>query len=132
MLESSIPSLSNYALLSAIWLGILLLGLFFKLIFPIYNIAIFQIQSGGSVEIKHASPWEEAVRLDAHSINNSLPDIYYIIVDGYGRSDLLKELFEYDNSTFLQFLSDRGFYVAEAAHSNYVQTSLSIASSLIF
>ena len=69
---------------------------------------------------------------DALPTKDSLPDIYYIIVDGYGRSDLLQELFDYDNSAFLDYLKDRGFYVAEDGHSNYVQTSLSIASSLNF
>jgi hypothetical protein len=60
------------------------------------------------------------------------PDIYYIIVDGYGRADVLKELYRFDNSDFIKFLTNRGFYVAGKAHSNYVQTGLSLASSLNF
>ncbi|HZD56325.1 MAG TPA: sulfatase-like hydrolase/transferase [Anaerolineales bacterium] len=58
------------------------------------------------------------------------PDIYYIILDGYGRADVLKELYGYDNSEFLEFLKARGFYVAEDSHSNYNQTALSLASSM--
>ncbi len=58
------------------------------------------------------------------------PDIYYIIVDGYARQDILKQLFNYDNSEFLNFLQQQGFYVAEDAHSNYDQTALSLSSSL--
>lgn len=60
----------------------------------------------------------------------SLPDIYYIILDGYGRSDVLDELYGVDNSEFINFLQNQGFYVAENSRSNYNQTVLSLASSL--
>lgn len=58
------------------------------------------------------------------------PDIYYIILDGYGRDDVLQELYGLDNSAFLDGLRERGFYVAGSSHSNYGQTSLSLSSSL--
>lgn len=60
----------------------------------------------------------------------NMPDIYYIILDGYGRADVLKDCYDYDNSEFIRFLEDRGFYVASASQSNYPYTSLSIRSSL--
>jgi hypothetical protein len=59
-----------------------------------------------------------------------MPDIYYIILDGYGRKDVLEELYGFDNSEFLTALMDRGFYVAEESFSNYNTTRLSLASSL--
>lgn len=59
-----------------------------------------------------------------------LPDIYYLILDGYGRADVLRELYGFDNSDFLSALTERGFFVAEASHSNYMQTALSLASSM--
>ena len=62
--------------------------------------------------------------------SNKLPDIYYIIVDGYARADILKEFYQYDNSKFLKYLSQRGFYVANKSSANYCQTLLSLASSL--
>ena len=58
------------------------------------------------------------------------PDIYYIILDGYGRQDILEALYEFDNSSFLNDLSARGFYVAHQSSSNYIQTMLSLSSSL--
>lgn len=58
------------------------------------------------------------------------PDIYYIILDGYGRQDILQELYEFDNSSFLNELATRGFYVAQESSSNYIQTMLSLSSSL--
>ena len=58
------------------------------------------------------------------------PDIYYIILDGYGRADALSEFFSFDNSSFLNALRQRGFYVADQSYTNYMQTFLSISSSL--
>jgi hypothetical protein len=58
------------------------------------------------------------------------PDIYYIILDGYARDDVLQERWKYDNSEFLQALQERGFYVARCSKSNFGQTELSLASSL--
>ena len=58
------------------------------------------------------------------------PDIYYIILDGYTRQDVLLDRFKYDNSEFLTGLSERGFYIPECAYSNYSYTSLSLTSSL--
>ncbi len=58
------------------------------------------------------------------------PDIYYIILDSYGRSDLLAQKFDYDNSQFLENLRQMGFYVADCAQSNYNRTDVSLGSSL--
>jgi hypothetical protein len=60
---------------------------------------------------------------------NNLTDIYYFILDGYNRADTL-EMMGYDNSAFLAFLRDRGFYVAECSRSNYPYTMNSTASAL--
>lgn len=58
------------------------------------------------------------------------PDVYYIILDAYGRQDALQEELGYDNSEFIKGLKERGFYVAECSQSNYAQTELSLTSSL--
>ncbi len=59
-----------------------------------------------------------------------MPDIYYIILDGYARQDVLNDLYNYDNSTLVAALRDRGFYIASQSQSNYIQTALSLDSSL--
>jgi hypothetical protein len=56
--------------------------------------------------------------------------VYYFILDSYGRDDLLKQAYGYDNSAFIQGLEERGFYVAECSQSNYVRTEISLGSSL--
>ncbi len=58
------------------------------------------------------------------------PDIYYIILDAYPRSDVLQKLFNHDNTYFLDALKAKGFYVPPKTTTNYPMTHLSLASSL--
>lgn len=59
-----------------------------------------------------------------------LPDIYYIVLDGYGRADILADIYDFDNSPLLEFFNNHDFYIAEGAFSNYNQTILSFPSAL--
>jgi hypothetical protein len=68
----------------------------------------------------------------ASSTSSTRPDIYYIILDGYGRQDILQNVMGYDNSAFLSELEGLGFYVAGCSQSNYAQTQMSLASTLNF
>ncbi len=58
------------------------------------------------------------------------PDIYYIILDGYGRKDVLDDIYGKRQNRLVPRLAEKGFYVAPLARSNYGQTLLSLASSL--
>jgi hypothetical protein len=58
------------------------------------------------------------------------PDVYVLLLDGYARSDILKERFAFDDSAFLDGLRQRGFDVASGSHSNYLVTNLSLPSFL--
>jgi hypothetical protein len=58
------------------------------------------------------------------------PDIYYIIADAYARADALQAYYGFDNREFLDWLEQRGFYIAGDSWSNYQSTYLSLASSL--
>ena len=60
---------------------------------------------------------------------DALPDVYFIVLDGYGRADVLEKDFGLDNSGFLNDLQKRGFYTAECSMSNYDQTELSFSST---
>jgi hypothetical protein len=62
--------------------------------------------------------------------DETLPDIYYFILDSYGRTDLLKKNLDYDNSDFIANLEKQGFYVAQCSQSNYPRTDVSLGSSL--
>jgi len=58
------------------------------------------------------------------------PDIYYIVFDRYGGERTLKEVYDFDNSEFINYLFDKGFYVANESRSNYAFTDLSLRSTL--
>lgn len=58
------------------------------------------------------------------------PDIYYIILDGYVRADVLEDFYDYDNSSFIGALEHRGFFVASDSRSNYLNTTYSLNTSL--
>lgn len=58
------------------------------------------------------------------------PNIYYIILDGYARADVLRDIYHYDNRPFLRYLARKGFYVAPRGLANYGQTVLSLAAAL--
>jgi len=68
--------------------------------------------------------------LSIEKTGDSRPDIYYIILDSYGRADILQKFYGFDNSEFLNYLEQKGFYIAEKSQSNYAQTRLSLSSSL--
>ena len=58
------------------------------------------------------------------------PNVYYIILDEYASSKVLKDIFDFDNQDFISQLNARGFHVTENSHSNYASTILSLTSSL--
>lgn len=60
----------------------------------------------------------------------SPPDVYYFILDSYGRADLLRQAYDYDNGDFIRALEARGFYVGRCSQSNYVRTEISLSSTL--
>jgi hypothetical protein len=59
-----------------------------------------------------------------------LRDIYYIVLDAYARTDVMREYYRFDNTPFLDHLRSRGFTVNASSTSNYCATALSISSSL--
>lgn len=61
---------------------------------------------------------------------SKLPDVYYIILDGYARSSTLEKVYNFDNSEFINYLENKDFYVANKSQSNYSLTHVSLASSL--
>ena len=94
-------------------------------------LVVLQVAAGG-----YAVAGRSSVAMDRPEIAvagdspDKLPNIYYLLIDGYARQDILKEIFHYDNSEFLQHLRDKGFFVADSSHSNYTQTMQTLASCL--
>lgn len=86
-----------------------------------------QIEKGALSQIRGEVNAETSMREVSQS---ELPDIYYIIFDGYLRADILNELYGYDNSSFIEALEERGFYIVSSSRSNYLNTNYSLNTSL--
>jgi hypothetical protein len=83
-----------------------------------------QAQASGSVDLPDTG--------EAAFDCSSRPDIYLIVMDAYGREDVLAGLYGFDNQPFLDALQDRGFYVAGESYGNYIQTVFSVPAVLNF
>ena len=98
------------------------------LIYPVYQITSSSLHT--SLNEQRVSEYTPSVETSGLTKPKALPDVYFIILDGYGRSDALLHDYAYDNSPFLDSLSSMGFYVANCSRSNYGSTHASITSAL--
>jgi len=100
------------------------------LLFPFANLAVQAASEteGFDLPSDAGNNYPDGIRLDC----TETPDIYYIILDAYGRADMLQELYGFDNTLFLDMLRQQGFYIADGSYTNYIQTIYSIPSSLSF
>ncbi len=101
------------------------------------SLVVMSLISIGAYKLKTRVVWQDdrsAESGEAATTNageaQTLPDIYYIILDGYASSSTLQEIYGYDNCEFTSYLEDAGFYVASESVSNYASTFLSLSSSL--
>lgn len=145
--------IGRHRILAPLWLGLCILGLWWitrklrdpstlhrtlsiimliALAFPMVQMVDFLSRTSflapETINPDAASMLQEGARPE----QTGLPDIHYIILDGYTRADTLLEMYAFDNQPFLQKLERMGFYVASCSQSNYAQTMLSLASSLNF
>jgi len=98
------------------------------LLIPLVQFSVFLITNAAAFpRIVRAQGGTSSLNVPA---GGNLPDIYFIVLDAYTRADALERDFSFDNSSFIEALEDRGFYVAECARSNYVITRSSLASAL--
>jgi hypothetical protein len=67
---------------------------------------------------------------DHPAARGNRPDVYFFLLDGYGRADWLEATLGYDGTGFQRSLERRGFEVHENAWSAYPITSISLTSTL--
>lgn len=106
-----------------------LLG-FFLVLFPMINIGLYEVQSketGGETAPSAPKKVENSPGSEGSA---RMPNIYYIILDAYANAEVLKNVFNFDNSEFIDFLKEKGFYVAAESPSNYAMTHLSLPATL--
>lgn len=76
--------------------------------------------------LRSRTPGTGAIELDSET----RPDIYHVIVDGFGRPDVMLQRFDLDLSGFVERMKRRGVYVAERSVANYPFSLASISSTL--
>lgn len=101
------------------------------IIFPLFQIGFFEINAS-RVKTNPGIAKAESFLEDSKTALSPelLPDVYYIILDGYSREDVLKDVYGYDNSAFIMELRSLGFVIPDCAQSNYSRTALSLSSTL--
>ncbi len=62
--------------------------------------------------------------------SDSAPDIYFIALDGYPRSDILRSTYAFNNMAFEGSLRDLGFTIAPQSHSNYAIPACALSACL--
>lgn len=98
------------------------------LFYPIITIAQTVIQKTDVQKNELEPKGKEKIFNEADQLKK--PNIYYIILDGYGRNDILQSVYGYDNINFIDELEKRGFFIAKKSRANYCQTLLSLSSTL--
>lgn len=58
------------------------------------------------------------------------PNIYYLIFDRYASAETLSNVYNFDNGSMLQFLTNQGFVTRQEAYANYPFTPQSVSSTL--
>ncbi len=138
--------ISRYRVLLPLMIIIVLLSYYFirasqknlfRITFYLNNLFVLLIL----IDIASAT-WSSARKYDVKAYNNdqdsplltvcsdcSKPDIYLIVMDEYCGTSTLKNYFGYDNSWFISFLKENGFYTEKNGFSNYSSTPLSMAST---
>ena len=102
---------------------------FFLILIPILEIGTYEVRAGTiHPELDYETTSETAK--GGWGKETTPPDIYYIILDAYGRADILEEVYHHENNQLLNYLTEKGFYIAGKSRANYDQTALSLASSL--
>jgi tetratricopeptide (TPR) repeat protein len=102
---------------------------FFLIVFPLFDLVSHKLLTPKSI-LFAPTPSDRTAIPDNFNYVGPKPDIYYIILDGYLRQDVMNEFFRFDNSKFIKSLENRGFYIAPKSRSNYQSTWFSLASSL--
>ncbi len=100
-----------------------------SVVISLFNVGVYSLGTGTVSQVKTGDERVEtaADRTAAVSFDG---DIYYIILDGYANAATLQREFNFDDQTFIDYLTQKGFYVASESRSNYALTFLSLASSL--
>lgn len=89
------------------------------------------------VSAYHLGRWRDSRLAEAttaaHGAPGSVvarPNVYFLLADGYGRTDTMKNALGFDNRPYIDELGSLGFFVAERARANYPTTFLALSSTM--
>jgi hypothetical protein len=99
------------------------------LIYPTYQVFFYQMSIRAATTHAVELTYDDGYPLLPPS-GGVLPDIYFVVLDGYMRADALMQDMDFDNSEFLNAMRDMGFYVVPCSRSNYGYTMGSLLSTL--
>lgn len=99
-------------------------------IFVLFNIISYEV--GVRNKLNFGNKPQEESQFPESQKHFENRDIYYIILDAYGRQDILSDSYNFDNTDFIKYLENKGFYVASKSSSNYAYTHLSLPSTFNF
>ena len=94
--------------------------LFGLLVVPFVQLISVGVQSH-SVRLNLASK-ERAAPVTVRKESEKLPDIYFFVLDAFGRADMLRAHLKFDNSTFIADLSSKRYKVLDKSRANYLYT----------
>lgn len=98
------------------------------LLFPLLTAAPYYITASAQSTIPTA---EKADLKPVPSFASEKPrDVYFILIDNYGRQDVLQSKSNFDNTELVNALKERGFIFPNCAQGNYFHTAPAIASIL--
>ncbi|MCL4560196.1 MAG: LTA synthase family protein [Chloroflexi bacterium] len=84
------------------------------------------MQAGRASAAVHANQITSPVQ----ALDENAPDVYYIVLDGYDRQDLMAQDIHVDNQAFISQLEALGFVVPDCTQSNYNNTIFSVTATL--
>jgi hypothetical protein len=113
-------------------LNLICLGL---MALSVVQIGVLELKSASASQVEQPSaaslPANAALDQPSDSTaENHPPDIYYIVLDGYDRHDLLQQDIQLDNRDFIDELKGLGFVFPNCTMSNYNNTLLSMGATL--
>jgi hypothetical protein len=107
-------------------------------ILNVVSLAVVSMSAVGVLvnETQRRLAWQEVIAnqaplepIKSGGPGRTFPDIYYIILDGYSRPDVMLDEYKHDAGEFVSTLEREGFYVAGQSRCNYCMTAPSLASS---
>tara|TARA_B110000495_G_C23034398_1_gene617195 strand:- start:1845 stop:3362 length:1518 start_codon:yes stop_codon:yes gene_type:complete len=145
---TNFPNFEKHGILLVVFLIIMLIGLLYLftkkielenitkivngisitlIVLVLFNIGQFYVQEDFSVT-NDGNQFSQKILVENDVFKK--PNIYYIIPDAYANSKTLQDTLDFDNTKFLSYLENQGFYIPSQSYANYASTFLSVASSL--